>query len=484
MNRTQGKQKPTIILLTSSPLTNRILIHTKLLSYLSVYFEIEIWTTSSNAEGWKKLGAPIKILPMPRVREGWGFITNHLRRINDHACTFALRNPSKLSIMRHLLDKKGGVNYQLQKEVGRAFAKLGMGKLLDQAVRSLVLKKATSDEAATRLRESRPVFIMSMGPHQHLEPYVINAAIQSGIPTGAYITSWDNLSTKNRLLHAYDAYFVWTQWMAEELRELEYGRKINIMVVGAPQYDVFFNDAFYMSREEFCAQEGLSPELPFIVAALGMANGIDESHLAEKVSEMVAAGELGDVQLLVRPHPYFHSDGTLRERLQKYGRRIKVQMRQDLAVPREERCDGEGDIRTWVNTFRHAAVVVHLCSTVAIDAAAFDVPSVCLDFDPTPGGERTELVKEINRVWSHYRRVVATGGMRLAGDWLEVRDALRAYLKDRSLDRIERRRMFETVAGPVDGRGSARLANAILAVSGGSEQIYQQGNAYFRPANG
>ncbi len=391
----------------------------------------------------------------------WGWALNLCRRINEHAWTYASRNPSKLSMMRHLLDKHGGIQYRVTRLAGKVLAFLNLEQSWERCLRWLVLRKEGSAEAAQRFARRRPVFVLSMAPQLSQEPFVLNTAIRMGIPTGAFITSWDNLSTKNRLLHAHKCYFVWTSWMKEELEALEPRTAMKIHVVGAPQYDVALDDRYFVARDEFLISQRLRPELPVIVAALGMANGIDESYLAEGLARLVSNGELGEVQLLVRPHPFFHSDVTLKERLGKFGPRVSVQMRDDFALPRNERSVTRSDAIQWLNTFRHASVVVHLSSTVAVDAAIFDVPSVCLDFDPSPNGEKTELVKEVNRDWLHYRRVIATGGTRLAGNWEEVAEAIRLYLERPEQDRERRASMVELVAGQVDGKASERLARAV-----------------------
>ena len=44
---------------------------------------------------------------------------------------------------------------------------------------------------------------------------IIGVARELGIPTLAAVHSWDNLSTKNRMIYRYDGYLVWSAQMLE-----------------------------------------------------------------------------------------------------------------------------------------------------------------------------------------------------------------------------------------------------------------------------
>src|SRR5262249_8315721 len=146
-----------------------------------------------------------------------------------------------------------------------------------------------------------------------------------------------------------------------------------------------------------------------------------------EMARRVVAGALGDVQLLVRPHP-LHGDGKLDELFGGFGPRVVVQRTRDAGRPRETRSQDAADIAEWVNTFRHADVLVNLASTVSIDAAIFDRPVVNLDFDPEPGHPNQSLVKDVNHVWTHFKPIAESGGVWLVNDFDEMTEAVRAYL--------------------------------------------------------
>jgi hypothetical protein len=132
-------------------------------------------------------------------------------------------------------------------------------------------------------------------------------------------------TTKQRLLFKYDGYMVWSEQGRRELYEFyPETREMPVYVVGAPQFDVCFNRAFLQTREEFCAAQGLRPELPMIVHSLGSPNFLREYHGAVALAERVVQGELGNVQLLVRPHPA-KDRGEMTDVFRRYQPRVVLQ---------------------------------------------------------------------------------------------------------------------------------------------------------------
>jgi len=316
-----------------------------------------------------------------------------------------------------------------------------------------------SPEAERRLRDLNPDLVVSTGTFRYSEPAITGVAKRMGIPVMAFITSWDNLSIKNRMVFNYDSYIVWSDRMKQELREY-YPRSRNapVYVVGAPQFDVFFQGHRNQTRQEFCSRLGLEPTRPIVLHALGVANGVEEHHGALELARRVVRGELGDAQLIVRPHP-FNNQKEMRSLFQAFAPRVVVQQNQG---GRRDVLPSEEEINQWVNTFRHADVVVHLSSTAAIDAAIAGCPSVCMDYDPSPGQTKQALIKEVNHVWTHYRPVAESGGTWLVESMEELVHAVRTYLANPTLHAAERDAMARYVCGLIDGHCGERAADAII----------------------
>jgi hypothetical protein len=452
-----------ILVLSSSALTDRILVHSRVLARLRQQHQVHAWASSAGNCRFEKMwgDSGVEVENFPQVHPLKYFPHSYLRRLNDFAWDFYLMDPSRLSMLHHIRDRTQSWDVYALRYPGRVLARFGLHQRLEDRLEKLLIAADRSPEALERLRALKPDLVLSTGTFRKLEPPVVAAAKRLGIPVVGFVTSWDNISIKSRMVLKYDGYVVWSERMKQEL--LDYypqSREAPVYVVGAPQFDVFFNPAFYLSREEFCVPLGLNPSKPVIVHAMGVANNVEEHYGALDLARRVVNNELGDAQLIVRPHP-FHNERELGDLFHRFGPRVVLQQ-----FPSDEnralRSQDIEDIKNWVNTFRHADVVVHLSSTVAVDAALFDRPSVCLDYDPAPGQPRQGIVRDVNHRWTHYKPVAESGGTRLVRNSEELVGAVKQYLADPSLDRPGRRRMTEYVCGYLDGRSGERMAEAIL----------------------
>jgi len=452
-----------ILLLSSHPLVDRILRHTSVLPALASEAEPIVWATSQqSAAKWR--GARVE--PFPQVNHLPEIPHNWVRRVNEYAWDYKLRDPSRLSMHRHA-EKRGLSGRRTAfKWIGGALARAGLAKLLEHTVESGLIAYDRSPQATARLDQLRPSLVVSTGTFRFEEPAIVAAAKRLNIPVFGFITSWDNTSTKSRMVFRYNGFLVWSESMKEDLvRAYPYASHVPVHVIGAPHFDIFADSRFRQSRAEFCASNGIRGDLPYILYTLGVANGVEEHHEALEIARRVDRGDLGDVQLLVRPHP-FQNRQQLQSCFSGFSERVRLQNTADPGMPRHLRQQDERQMISWVNSFRHAAVVVHLSSTTAIDAAIFDRPVVGLDYDPAPGALNQELVREVNHVWTHYKPVAESGGMWLVNNTAEMLDAIQAYLRDPGLHRAERRQMAEHVCGFVDGACGDRMAAAILSFAG------------------
>lgn len=442
-----------------------MLLHSGFIEALNELGSVEVWATSASNqkfyEAWED--AQARISEFPQVLSFREFPHNYLRRLNEYAWDFSQRPPSRLSMMRHVRDRQTRPYVRALKTPARVVAALRMESAFEDWLEGRLRAYERSPEATARFRAKTPDVLLCTNPFWFTEPAVVAAAKREGVPTLALIPSWDNLSTKGRMTFKYDGYVVWSEAARRELHKFYPAtRNAPAYVVGAPQFDIFFQERFHLSREAFCHSQGLRADLPIVVYALGSPNFLVETPGALHVADLVARGELGEVQLLVRPHP-IHDNHELRELFGNFGPRVVMQQTGVAGAKVTARFQDQNQIIEWVNTFRHADVVVNLASTVTVDAAIFDRPVINLDFDPAPGQPNQVLIKEINHLWTHFKPVAESGGVWLVNDFAELVNAIKTYLVRPELHREQRRWIAEYVCGYLDGSCGERAARAVLA---------------------
>jgi hypothetical protein len=456
---------PTIVVLSSSALTDRIFAHTEFLNVLNSGACTRVWATSIRNPRFRELWKtrPGTIEEFPEIHPFKEFPYNYIRRLNEFVWDFRQRTPSRLSMWRHVRSKNSPSTIKTLTLPARLLALMKAERSLEDYLEKIMLNYPRSPEASNRLRASRPSVVVTTGPFQYEQPAVVAAAKSLGIPTMALIPSWDNVTTKNRMVFKYDGYLVWSEQTKQELHRLYPStRNVPVYVVGAPQFDVFFQERFYQSREEYCAGQGLRPDRPVILYAIGSPNFIGGEHFgALQLAERVMKGDLGRAQMIVRPHP-IHDNGQLNKLFGEFYPRVVVQKTAEAGTALNARSQDENQITEWVNTFRHADVVVNLFSTVTVDAAIFDRPVVGLDFDPEPGQPNQALIKDVNHLWDHFKPVAESGGAWLVKDLEEMVEAVRTYLAHPELHGEKRGWIAKYVCNFLDGRCGQRMAEAVL----------------------
>jgi hypothetical protein len=388
------------------------------------------------------------------------------RRLNEFTWDYHQKIPSRLGIRKYTKDSETNNVLQILKLIGKTFASLRLERLLEYYVERFISEDVRSSEARERLIALRPDCIVSMSPFWFFEPAVISEAKKLGMPVIGNISSWDNISTKNRLVYKYDGYMVWSEEMKRQLL-LYYpdSRSKPVEITGAPQFDVFFQERFYQTKEEFCKEFDLDPNLPIILYAIGSPNFIKhEGTGAIEFVKRVERGELGNVQVIVRPHP-IHDNGGFKEFFDQCKSKVVLQSYASNNARVEARTMDNQRIKQWVNTFRYADVVIQLSSTVAIDAAFFDKPVVNVDFDPDEEKKQEDLIRDINHKWIHFAPIAHSGGLNNVTNYEKMIEAVKTYLQHPGLHTDKRRWMKEFVSGYADGRNGERLANAITELA-------------------
>jgi hypothetical protein len=352
----------------------------------------------------------------------------------------------------------------IKKAICYPFASRPGVELLSRLERAASSGFHSSDHYLELFRRLKPTLVFN-GSHVHGTAAVpaIQAAQWLGIPTAAFIFSWDNLTSQGRIIPPYDHYLVWNSELRDLLLRLYANvRPDQVFVTGTPQFDPHFRPSTYWSREEFCARVGADPSRPIVVYTTGMSNHMPgEPRIVQGIADIVRTmSDLGPPQLLVRVYAKDRS-GRFDE-LKRTRPDIlfpEVPWEPEWLTPKVE------DTPLLTNTLRHAAVGVNVGSTISLELCMFDKPVINIAYNP-PGVNVAPVDYRRGYDFDHYRPVVESGAVTLAYSEAQMPDLLRRALQRPEEQSANRRQLVTAMFdGTLDGRSADRVADVLLRLS-------------------
>ncbi|MDL1894822.1 hypothetical protein FBQ82_00980 [Anaerolineae bacterium CFX7] len=302
-------------------------------------------------------------------------------------------------------------------------------------------------------KQRPPALLLTTHAHLFREAELISAAHHLGIPTLGVVRSWDNVhkgirSRPRRLA-------VWNQVNQQEVIELEGYLPNEVDVIGSPQFDPYFAPDTIWSREKFAAHFQIDPARPILLfATLGnFFPELDETCWMDVLLGLIDQGAIpGSPQVICRLHPW-----SRLEQFQKYAAHPDVRLSYvERYVPSLQWYMTRADVVLMANMLEHAAIVITPGSTVTLEAAIFDRPTLVPIFHPY----QPERAKSYFSTWvlgKHFGRIES---LDLAPIIRRVEDfpvALRRCLLEPSWYREKRAQLVRDYVTFTDGSSVKRL---------------------------
>lgn len=328
------------------------------------------------------------------------------------------------------------------------------------------VNKAPGLDACLTARRPAMVVTSSAGFHTAEVP-LIYSAMRAGIPQMGVDIGWDNLVSKYHTVMPVDYLAVWNDDMRQQAIRYHGFTPQRIHVVGAAQFDHYFDRSQVPSAAAFLARTGLQQGRAVITLATAPKSMYPSTPwIIDFLASAVEHDTLGrPCQLLVRVHP--RDDLSAYDR---FGERRHVRIEKPFA--RLHGTDGtpvadqysasREDQLHLAATLAWSDVLVNFASTTTVEACAMDTPVVNIGFDraadlPMPLSIRRYFQFE------HYQPVLETGAARVAYSPDSLLESLHRYVTDRSADAACRRALADRVCRFRDAQSGRRLARAVAA---------------------
>jgi hypothetical protein len=248
-----------------------------------------------------------------------------------------------------------------------------------------LINSVTGQQSQKIIEKLKPDVIFCTHQRALEGAYIMAVANKLGIATISVIFSWDNLP-KSRITTRSKYYLLWSDYMLNEMRKYyPLVAPERMLVTGTPQFQEYKNEAIRWSREKFESTFKIPPGkkvICFSGSDLSFPN--DHLYLKDLIGALTEMPEETRPHLIVRPAPVDFS-----------GRHLGV-IGKGLAwiTYAEPLWTTPAGQKSWTTVFPtpadnivlinlsyHCDMVVNVGSTMSIDFAMFNKPSIYFNYE-------------------------------------------------------------------------------------------------------
>jgi hypothetical protein len=399
----------------------------------------------------------------------FGFIEKALMYV--YSGTFRARFPSQRHEFIYRRKREGqSLSYNLQ-FCFRYITEKHLSKLF---INSNWIKKIVdyfldrhSKKCLAFLKKLRPdIFVSSSPGFKFLDISLLKACNHSNIPTICPVLSWDNLSTKGPMLAHVDRLIVWNHQLAQDAISQHGYEPDDIDVCGAPQFDLYAKAKIDQTRERIVRKHrSIKHDYERVITFTSISPYIFPSikEVVLRIYGILTSGAFPFKTILfIRPHPqqefsFFSDLGKLPGIRISYPGKHSHQKNTDSGIKWQP---GNNNMLQLMELMVLSDLVITIASSTTLDAAAVDTPVINIAYDPS--GKLS--TKRINQLYNthHYSQVVVSKAISIAYSDKELEQQIKRQLTNPHLFSEQRRKLIESICGPVDGNSAKRQANSIL----------------------
>lgn len=315
----------------------------------------------------------------------------------------------------------------------------------------------TDDTLEAILLKEKCDLLLITNPMYRQETMLWSTAKKLGIKTIGAVRSWDNLHQGLRIYP--NELLVWNEVNKQEAIELMGFPEDKIHITGGCQFDQYFNPEFYQTKEEFCKEMNLDPSRPILtLASIGsLWPGYDENYMVDQLIELITTNKIpGNPQLVIRLHPV--------SKYECFAPYTKYDFVRLSNIPNQIPVLGwtmkKEEVGFVGNLLRYSDVVISPGSTITIETAIFDTPTLFPTYhtyQPEFGKQCYDIVLAM-----HHKRLREKKLANFVEKPEELLPAIIRSLNDKTWFAEERKKLYNDYIVFRDGKSTQRLCNFLI----------------------
>jgi hypothetical protein len=293
------------------------------------------------------------------------------------------------------------------------------------------------------------------------------AAQDLGIPTLAFVYSWDNVPKAMQVVET-DYYCVWSDLMKEEvLKYYPFVKNSQVIVTGTPQFESHFDESLSQSREDFFAQYKLDTDKKYICYSGDdeTTSPLDQFYLEDLAHAVRSLNRKGEnLGIIYRKCPV---DTTSRYDAVIEANKDVIVVLDPLwrAMGKQwnEILPTKADLKMLYNVCKHSEFVTNVCSSTVFDFVAHDKSCIYFNY------EQPQLKKGIrdigqNYKYVHFRSMPSSTAAIFCTNKNNLENLVKQILERNLSSVAEGKKWFEVIIGNAPTKSSEQIWNTIDAL--------------------
>jgi len=229
------------------------------------------------------------------------------------------------------------------------------------------------------------------------------AAKDLGIPTVAFVYSWDNVPKAMQVVET-DYYFVWSDLMKEQvLQYYPFVKAEQVFVTGTPQFEPHYDESLKQSKSDFFKEYNLDLNKKYICYSGDdeTTSPLDQFYLEDLANAVRSLNNKGEnlgiiyrkcpVDFTTRYDAVIEANKDIIKVLDPIWKQVGSQWNQVLPTPE--------DFKMLYNVCEHSEFVTNVCSSTVFDFVAHNKPCIYYNY------EQPQLKKGIRDIRQNYKYV-------------------------------------------------------------------------------